>query len=239
MPGFIPDRQFNPDVPEMMDRPDVGAELLKQDLRNLRVINRFLGGLAATRKHLRPIFDRLPADREIHLLDLASGSGDQARSIAQLARSRGRRVQVVGLDRNPVMLDVARTLCAGFPEISFYKQDILSLQENKWQSDIVLCSLAIHHFSEDEVVRLLTTMQRLSRVAFVVNDLTRHWWAAGCAWTYAHLTSRNPLTLHDTYVSVLRAFTPGELRALAGRAGIRNYRVVREPVFRLMLIGEH
>lgn len=236
---LVPERRFDPDVPEMMDLENVDRTLLEEDLRNLRTINRFLGGLAAVRKHIVMFFDRIPLDREIHILDLASGSGDHPVGLVKFARSIGRRVRVTAVDCNPTMIAVARRLTAGFPEIQVCEGDILRIQGEQWEADIVLCSLALHHFSVHDAVGLLSTMDRLSRVGFIVNDLNRLWVAAWCAWAYAHATSRNPLTLNDTYVSVLRAFTPAELAAMAEQAHVRRFRIFHERMFRLMLVGEH
>jgi len=236
---LIPERRFDPDVPEMMDLANVDRTLLEEDLRNLRTINRFLGGLAAVRKHIGVFFDRIPVDREVHILDLASGSADHPVGLVRFARSIGRRVRVTAVDCNPTMIAVARRLTAGFPEIHVREGNILQIQGALWEADIVLCSLALHHFSAQDAVGLLSTMDRLSRVGFIVNDLNRHWIAAWCAWAYAHATSRNPLTLHDTYVSVLRAFTPVELAAMAEQAHVQRFHIFHERMFRLILVGEH
>jgi len=239
MQFLVPERRFDPDSPEMMDLPGIDGRLLEEDLRNLRIINRFLGGLSATRKHIARFFARLPHDREIRILDLASGSGDHPIALVRYARSVGRRVHITAVDRNPTMLNVSRRLTAGFPEIRILEADIMDLDGKTWDAEIVLCSLALHHFSTQDAVRLLATMNRLSSVGFIVNDLNRNWIAAWSAWVYSHLTSRNPLTLNDTYASVLRAFTPSELRTMSERAGIAHFHIHHEPMFRLVLVGEH
>ena len=38
----------------MMDRPDADPRMLRDDLKNLRVINRLFGGLSAIRKSILP-----------------------------------------------------------------------------------------------------------------------------------------------------------------------------------------
>ena len=223
----------------MMDLPGIDDRLLQEDLRNLRLINRFFGGLSATRKHIARLFARVPAGREIRILDLASGSGDQPIALVRYARSVHRRVHITAVDRNPTMLGVSRELTAGFPEIRILEADITKLDGKTWDADIVLCSLALHHFSIPDAVRLLATMYRLSSVGFIVNDLNRNWIAAWSAWIYTHLTTRNPLTLNDSYASVLRAFTPSELRTMSEKAGLAHFHIHNEPMFRLVLVGEH
>jgi hypothetical protein len=38
--SFVPPRQFDPNILEMMDRPDADPRMLRDDLKNLRIINR-------------------------------------------------------------------------------------------------------------------------------------------------------------------------------------------------------
>jgi len=222
----------------MIDRVDNDPALLAEDLRNLRTINRFFGGISAVRQALVPFFELIPRAKNIEILDLATGSADHPIEITKLARKLGRKVHIHAIDKNPKILKVARERVDDFKEISIESKDLLNLDYPARHFDIVLCSLAIHHFSREEGVRILGEMHRLSRVGFIVNDLNRSLVGAWTAWLYTHLTSRNPLTLHDSYVSVLRAYTPAELQAMAMEAGIRNFQIITKPFFRLLLIGK-
>jgi len=221
----------------MMDRPGSHPDILRDDLANLRTINKYFGGLTATRKSLLPLFQLIPQDRDITVLDLATGSADQPSALVRLARKEQRTIRIVAVDKNPVMLSVARSVCEHYPEITLTWGDILDLQYDDKSFDLVLCSLAVHHFSNQDVIRILRTMKRLCRAAFVVHDLNRSWITAWTAWLYTHLTTRNPMTLFDSYLSALRAFTRGELESLAREAGIRRLKTFRYPFFRLVLVG--
>lgn len=236
---LIPTRRFDPADPEQMDRPGADPVILRDDLRNLRVINRFFGGLSAVRRSVIPLLDMIEKGKEVRILDLATGSADHPIALANLAHARGDTVHITAVDRNPHMVRIARERTAGYPNITIEQQDLLQIPYPSKSFDIVLCSLAIHHFSHDEAVRILQTIHRISRIGYIVNDLSRSWIGAWTAWIYTHSTTRNPMTLHDSYISVLRAFTPGELRSMAEEAGLRRYRIATRPFFRLILIGTH
>jgi len=101
-----------------------------------------------------------------------------------------------------------------------------------------ISTLTLHHFPEDQAVRLLEEMRRVARHRVVVNDLERH--------RLNHLSARllaatlwrgNRLTRHDGPLSVLRSFTADELLALGRRAGLRNPVVHRHVPWRLVLVG--
>ena len=221
-----------------MDRPDPDLPVLIDDLRNLRTINRYFGGLRLTRIYAARLMSKIDRSQTVRILDLATGSADHPLSLVKYARTRGRTLNVTAIERNPETFAVAKDRTAGFSEISIVQGDILKMTWEPRSYDIVLCSLAIHHFSREDAVKLLAMMRQTARIGLVVNDLNRSRLAAWTAWTYAHLTSRNPMTLNDSYVSVLRAFTPSELALLAREAGIYSPLVRTHPFFRLVLVSE-
>ncbi|HLF20571.1 MAG TPA: methyltransferase domain-containing protein [Bacteroidota bacterium] len=234
---LVPQRLFDAAQPEMIDRADHDTALLAEDLSNLRRINRYCGGISAIRTPLVKLFDQVPPLKTIEILDLATGSADHPVEILNLARKSHRTLRIVAVDKNPQILEVASHITRDYPEISLAKEDLLQLDFADKSFDIVLCSLALHHFSNEDAVKILHEMHRLSRVGLIVNDLNRSWIGAWTAWLYTHATTRNPLTLNDSYLSVLRAFTPEELREMAVNAGIREFEIMTKPFFRLILVG--
>ena len=150
----------------------------------------------------------------------------------------GRDVHITAVDKNPFMVDVARQRAAPFPEITVTEADVLSLPYPDRSFDIVLCSLAIHHFSRQDAVRLLVEMNRLCRVGFIVNDLNRTRLGAWTVWLYSHLVTTNPITRYDSYASVMNAFTANELAVMSQEAGIDAFAIKKQPLFRLILVGE-
>ena len=221
-----------------MDLPDADPEMLSDDLRNLRIINRYFGGLYALKKAVVPLVMKTSGTEVVAILDLATGSGDQPVSLAKAFRRKGKHVRITALDRNEFMLKTAREYASGFHEIHFEPGDVLDLQYDERSFDVVTCSLAIHHLSRANAVRLLREMNRISRTGFVVNDLSRSYIGAGTAWMYTRLTTTNPMTRYDSVSSVQRAFTKEELRGMAEEAGVQPVKIFTSPLFRLLLVKE-
>ncbi len=234
---LIPERRYDPRDPEMMDRADVDTDLLDGDLGNLRVINKWLGGLRAVRRGVVPLLGRMAPGATIDILDLATGSGDYPVELAKGMRRSGRSVRITAVDKNPFMIGTARKMTVDFPEITVDEMDILSLPFPDGSFDIVICSSAIHHFSRGDAVHLMADMNRIARVGFVVNDLERSRVGAYAAWLYGHLSTTNPVTRYDSYLSILRAFTMNELAAMTREAGIRLFAIRRQAFLRLVLVG--
>jgi Methyltransferase domain len=237
--SLIPARRFQEGEPELMDAPDPDPVVLTEDLRNLRIINRLFGGLRAVRIHVERFMDSIGKDRTVRILDLATGSADHPIALVRLARRRGWQIHITAVDCNPVTLSVARDRTRAYSEITVEEGNLLSAEFPAKSYDIVLCSLAIHHFSRENAIRIIGKMASVSRIGLIVNDLSRSWPAAWAAWIYTRLTTRNPMTLNDSYVSVLRAFTRPELYGLALEAAVPGARIYSHPMFRLVLVGEH
>jgi ubiquinone/menaquinone biosynthesis C-methylase UbiE len=231
-------RHFSETNLEMMDQPDADPEMLMDDLRNLRIINRYFGGLSALQNALVPIAMKTKAGEVATILDLATGSGDQPVSLAKAFRRLGKRVQITAVDRNEIMLEAARQYASGYHEIQFERRDILDLPYASESFDVVSCSLAIHHLSRSNGVKLLREMNRICRLGFVVNDLSRSYIGAATAWVYTRLTTTNPMTRYDSVASVLRAFRKDELAEMAGEAGVQPVRIFTASLFRLVMVKE-
>jgi ubiquinone/menaquinone biosynthesis C-methylase UbiE len=162
-------RQFDPAEPELMDRPQPVSSELDNDLRNLRQLNRFFGSHCLVRNFLRRWIE--PGDH-VRIVDLATGSGDIPRLIVDYAQRIGAKVEIDALDRQPATLEIARNFSGNYPEISYIEANILEWRPAE-PYDIVLCSLALHHFSDDDAVRVLRRCRELSRKFVLVSDLRR------------------------------------------------------------------
>ena len=213
-------RQFDPAEPELMDRPQPITDELVSDLRNLRELNRQFGSYALIEHFLRRWI--LPGT-EMRLLDLATGSGDIPRLVVEYARKVGATVSVDAIDQQSSTLEIARGLSASYPEIDFLEGDVLSFGEGRSPYDIVLCSLALHHFEDEEAVSLLRRCRELSNRFVLVSDLRRGLLATIGVYLLTALVFREPMTRTDARLSAERAFSFREFRSLAERAGWRDF----------------
>ena len=211
-----------------MDRPQpVSAELVS-DLRNLRSLNRYFGSYRLVRHFLRRWI--MPNDR-LRVLDLATGSGDIPRLAVEFARRRGAQLQIDAVDLQESTIQIARELSVNFPEITFHGADIHHFGEEQ-AYDLVLFSLALHHFDEAEAVKLLRRCRELSRGKVLVADLRRGWLAKVGVDLLTATIFREPMTRNDARVSAARAFSFGELDQLAWDAGWENFGHRRFPFAR-------
>jgi SAM-dependent methyltransferase len=191
-----------------MDRPDLEPGRLRGALEGLATLNRWSRG---ERPFLAPLRElaRRTAPRPLRVLDLASGGGDV---LLRLARGlRGEALELAGCDLNPRSVELAngRARTAGLA-LRFFELDALSgeLPEDR---DVLLCSLFLHHLDEQRAV--------------LVSDLDRSRSGWALAWLGSRLLQGSDVVRTDALLSVEGAFTAGEARGLARRAGLDGARV--------------
>lgn len=220
---------------ELLDGPDLDAATLAENLRDIRLINRWLGWAAALTGEVAAVTRRLGL-RRFTLLDVATGSADLPLALVTWGRRRGVTIDALAGDLSRQILVSARAEVARIAPgaIALLCCDARALPLPAASVDIVTCSLALHHLGPDDAVVALRELGRVARCALIVSDLER----ARLAYLGARLLAlpfRNPLTRHDAAVSVLRAYSRGEVKALARAAGLDGAVVRSRFPFRLML----
>jgi len=220
---------------EMMDLPDQPKELLQQDLRNLTIINRYLGGYRGVMRAVARLVEEQKLAR-FSLLDVGAGSGDIPARIATRIRKKRIAARLVAIETEPVTVAVAAEKTRDYPEISLVQGDAMALPFRAASFDFVLASQLLHHFSEDNVVTLLRTWSKVARRAIIVSDLVRHPLAYYGIRAITRLFTRNVMTLTDAPLSVWRAFTMAEWRELFRRADVGRVEIFWVFPFRVMAL---
>ncbi|MGH9582054.1 MAG: methyltransferase domain-containing protein [Bryobacteraceae bacterium] len=208
--------------PELLDQAEPAEA--RPNLADLVRINRNFGGHSVLRKMLAAA---VPQASPFTVLDVGAASGDTARLIQELYPA----ARVTNLDRNEVNLDAApRPKIVG---------DAFQLPFGESSFDFVCSSLFLHHFSDEEVVALLSGFYRVAQRALLVSDLERHVIPYCFLPATKYIFGWQRITLHDGPISVRAAFRPDELLALSRRAGIRHTQVeVHRPAFRISVVAK-
>jgi 2-polyprenyl-3-methyl-5-hydroxy-6-metoxy-1,4-benzoquinol methylase len=202
---------------EMMDFPGQPKDLLIDDLRNLRLINRYLG---CHRNVLRGLARALGGCElaQFTLLDVGTGSADIPARIIGWARRLKLECHITALEREPVTLEQAAAGTRGMAGISLVCGDALALPFRNKSFDFVMASQFLHHFSDDQIVRMVRHWAGLARRAVIVNDLVRHPVAYYGIRLLTKSLTRNVMTRADAPLSVKRSLTISEWRALFRQA---------------------
>ena len=195
---------------EDMDDLSMEGDLLQNTLDQLVLINKRLGGNKATINGLHTLLKAEPKDAAISIVDLGCGSGDILRAVADYGRKNNYTFKLTGIDANEYTVNYARKLSVKYPEISFIKMDVQSIEFSGLSFDIGITTLFLHHFTNQEIDHLLIPIVKKARIGVVINDLHRssiayYLFKAVC------LFIKNPMVKKDGAISVLRGFKKNEL----------------------------
>jgi ubiquinone/menaquinone biosynthesis C-methylase UbiE len=217
-------REFSESRPELMDLPNQDEGALRSDLEHLERLNRTFGG----QKAVELVFHRL-ADktRRLLLIDLASGYSDHGRNLLGRAEARRQDVTIIAVDFQFQTLQIARSVTPANKKMFFVQADARQLPFRNQAADLAFCSLALHHFGEKDALTVLKEMARVGKLGTACVDLVRSRLAAFCIWVLTAFIIRDPMVRHDARLSVRRAFTNDEMKALAHRAGWPNLKQIK------------
>ena len=221
---------------ELIDTGDYTAEEYEGFLREIRRVNRFLGDTRALKKTLLREVEKENL-RAFSVLDVGAGSGELLREIASFARGKSKVTLLAGLELNARSAESILEESKNFAEITSVRGDALKLPFADAAFDYAICSLFTHHFTDENVVRILREMRRVARRKIFVIDLHRHALAYFLYTTVGKLFLYNRLVRRDGALSIRRSFRPPELRNLAEKAELENISVERRFPFRLVLSG--
>lgn len=204
MDFFISTKQRT-DKEELMDDFSIGGDLLRDTLDKLEKINRWLGGNKVTINGLKLILETHPKEKEITIVDIGCGHGDILRDVAKFGRKNKYKFKLIGIDANSTAIKYANELSLEYPELSFKTQDIFSDEFQKHEFDIVLATLFLHHFKEEQLVSFLKNTINQTKIGIVVNDLHRNK-LAYYLFMLLSIFINNKMIIEDGLTSVLRGF---------------------------------
>jgi ubiquinone/menaquinone biosynthesis C-methylase UbiE len=219
---------------ERIDTGDYTPEEYERFLGEIRFINRFLGDVFALKKTLLREIEKTNL-REFSVLDVGAGSGELLRVIAKFAHKQKRKTNLFGLELNARAASAILEESKSFGEIKAVRGDALNLPFADKSFEFTICSLFTHHFTDENVVKILTEMSRVSRRKIYVIDLHRHKTAYRFYKIFCTIFRISPLVREDGSLSILRSFVPSELEKLAAQANLREISVTEHFPSRLVL----
>jgi ubiquinone/menaquinone biosynthesis C-methylase UbiE len=221
---------------ERIDTGDYTPAEFERFLHDIRFINRFAGDDRALRKTLLREIKRENL-REFSVLDVGAGSGEILQTIAAFARRTGRKADLFGLDLNEISAKSILAESKKFGEIKPIRADALKLPFADNAFDYAICSLFTHHFTDENVIKILLELDRVARLGIFVIDLHRHRAAYVLYKIFCAVFRISRLVREDGSLSILRSFKPAELKVLAEKAKLENVAIERHFPFRLVLRG--
>ena len=204
---------------EIMDDLDCSGPVLEQTLRELKTINRLLGGNGVTNRGLSQVVQRFPQD-QYSLVDLGCGGGDMIAVMQTWASKKNIPIRFIGADANANTITLAKERQKALSEVHWQVANVFDSTFLEQQVDIATCTLFTHHFTDEELVQLFQGLKRKVRLAIVINDLHRHPLAYYSIKWLTRWFSKSPMVQNDAALSVLRSFKRRDWKSIFEEAGL-------------------
>ena len=203
---------------EILDEENVPRADMERSLRDLRRINRYLGGIGMYRVMTREFAPR-------SIVDLGAGTCDQLEAMEGVPLR-------IGVDRNIAHLAYLRN----GSRVHRVAADAFRLPFRDGAVDLVTSSHFFHHFSPEENARVLGESLRVARAGVGVSDTRRHLLPLLFIRMLGALRIVGRITALDGPASVRQGYTVPEAQAVAASAQSRRWRIVRRWPFRWAML---
>jgi 2-polyprenyl-3-methyl-5-hydroxy-6-metoxy-1,4-benzoquinol methylase len=230
--------RYRDNNPEIMDDFALEGDALKQALDKIAQINQLLGGNRLTLKGVKKLLKEIPNSNKITIVDVGCGNGDMLRRLADYGSKNNLNLELIGVDANAFTVNYAIDLSKKYSNIKYRCEDIFSQSLSELNCDIMLCTLTLHHFNNDEIIKLLGLFNAKSKIGFVVNDLHRNSLAYSLFQAICFVFQMNKMSRNDGLTSILKGFKKEELIAFSENLGFKKYSVKWKWAFRYQWIVE-
>jgi 2-polyprenyl-3-methyl-5-hydroxy-6-metoxy-1,4-benzoquinol methylase len=227
---------YRTNEPELMDNFAMRGDKLKDALDKIAKINQFLGGNKLTLEGVKNILKEHPVKGKITIIDVGCGNGDMLRTIADYLDENDINCELIGIDANQFSVNYAKKLSIHYPNITYRCEDIFDKSFEKLEYDIVLCTLTLHHFKDDEIINLLKVFKANAKMGIVINDLERSGISYRLFQALCFALRLNDMSREDGLVSILRGFKKPELEQFSRKLHLKKYSIEWKWAFRYQWI---
>ena len=223
---------------EIMDDFTLEGEILREALDKIAKINQLLGGNKLTLQGVLHLLSKESTKNEVIIVDVGCGNGDMLRSLAVYANKNNLNFKLIGIDANQFTIEHAESLSKNYRNISYRCEDIFDDNFKSLKYDILLCTLTMHHFKDDEIVQLLSIFKSNATIGIVINDLQRSAMAYRLFQVLCVVFRLNKMSKKDGLVSILRGFKKEELEVFSNKLSFQKYTIKWKWAYRYQWIIE-
>lgn len=221
---------------EIMDDFSLEGKELQDALDKIASINQLLGGNKLTLHGIKTLLKKTDSQQTIVIADIGCGNGDMLRMLANYGKKNDLNFKLIGVDANEFTINYAKTLSTKYANIEYVCVDIFSEDFTAIKYDIVLCTLTLHHFTNDEILNIITIFNNNAAIGIVINDLHRSKLAYRLFKMIGIIFNLNRMSREDGLISILRGFKKNELESFSKKLNFKNYTINWKWAFRYQWI---
>lgn len=232
---MIVNTQYRTQEAEIMDDFSLQGEELREALDQIARINQLLGGNKVTLEGIKKV---LPSSKTetITIADIGCGNGDMLRMLSDFAQKNKLDFKLIGIDANEFTINYAKKLSVAYPNIDYQCVDIFSEDFKTLKFDIIVCTLTLHHFTNEQILNIITTFRDNAKTGIIINDLHRSKLAYRLFELICFIFKLNRMSRQDGLVSILRGFKKNEIEEFSKKLNLKNYNINWKWAFRYQWI---
>jgi len=228
--------KYRTDESEIMDDFALEGEVLREALDKIAKINQLLGGNKLTLLGVQELIARNLKTTEFTIVDVGCGNGDMLRTLAEYGLQHHLKFKLIGVDANKFTVNHAMDLSKKYPNVTYRCEDIFEKPFGQLKYDIVLCTLTLHHFKEDQIIDLMNIFYKNASLGVVINDLHRSAVAYRLFQALCFVFRLNDMSREDGLVSILRGFKKADLLGFSKKLNFNKYTIQWKWAFRYQWI---
>jgi hypothetical protein len=210
---------------ELLDTDEGTPSEIAASFSDLRMFNRWFGGISCSTRLVDRVLQHANSTA-LSWLDVAAGAGYVPVTIQTRFAQRNVRLDITLLDHAASHVRNGNRAIVG---------DALALPFRDNSFDFVSSELFVHHLAPEQVVPFAREGLRISRHAFLINDLIRN--PIHLALAYAGFPLyRSRITRNDAPASVQQAYTVKEMRDLLVESGAASIEITTGFLYRMGII---
>jgi len=204
---------------ELMDTETVSFEDYRACLKDLATVN----ALTLTHGPILTWLDRatrgLTPGERVTVLDVGYGYGDLLRKIHAWSRRKGRTIDLVGVDLNPMSEPIARAATPPGVSIDYRTGNVFDYKPER-PIDFVISSQTTHHMVNEELATFIRWMEQVAARGWYIADLHRHPVPFHAFGALARVAGWHRFVQHDGPVSIARSFRKEDWEKILHAAGL-------------------
>lgn len=221
---------------EIMDDFSLQGEELRKALDQIARINQLLGGNKVILQGIKGLLKQSHHPKTISIADIGCGNGDMLRMLAKFGQKNKFTFQLTGIDANKFTISYAKKLSKEYPNIEYKCVDIFSEDFKTMKFDIILCTLTLHHFTNEQILKIISIFSNNAETGIIINDLHRSKTAYRLFEMICVVFNLNSMSREDGLISILRGFRKKELEKFSQKLNLKNYTINWKWAFRYQWI---
>ncbi|WP_158250453.1 methyltransferase domain-containing protein [Aquimarina sp. I32.4] len=220
--------------PEQLDNLSLSGLSLQNTLSSLKFINTFFGTHRQLSKSIVSYCKSKPTVKTFNIVDIGCGGGDCIAYISKELKKQNIAAVLTGIDGNPESISYAIQQNSNNSFINYMVADILDVNFVPPPCDILISSHFIYHFNTKNLHLFLNKIQPKKIKHVIFSELNRNILAYYAFKTIQIILPISRIAKKDGLIAIQRAFTYKELKTILQNNGIRKYKILKKPFFRMI-----